>query len=97
MTDDKSQIINLLKNLKLFNGLDIDQLDLVADVIRPIPMKEADTIHVAKTAAPEVQESLAGGERSEPYPQHFLKLSGCPHCPCGLLRSPLLRARRYLA
>jgi Cyclic nucleotide-binding domain len=52
MTDDKSQIINLLKNLKLFNGLDIDQLDLVADVIRPIPMKEADTIHVAKTAAP---------------------------------------------
>jgi hypothetical protein len=46
MPDNRQQILTLLKKLKLFNGLDNAQLDQVAAFVRPVTLKEGETLHL---------------------------------------------------
>ena len=46
MPEDKQQIISMLQNLKLFDGLDSGQLDRVAALAHPILLKEGETLRM---------------------------------------------------
>ena len=46
MPDNSQQIISLLKKIKLFDGLDNDQLYRVAAFIRPVTLKEGESLHL---------------------------------------------------
>ncbi len=47
MPEDKLRIVTLLKNIRLFDGLDSDQLDQVASNIRPLALKEGETLQLS--------------------------------------------------
>ena len=49
MLADKSQVIPLLKGLKLFNGLDAAQLDQVADITQIVALKEGENLALDET------------------------------------------------
>jgi hypothetical protein len=46
MLDNRQQIISLLNKLKLFDGLDNTQLDQVAAIIRPVTLKDGESLHL---------------------------------------------------
>ena len=52
MPENNQQIITLLKKIRLFDGLDNDQLDRVAAFIYPLQLKEGETLHPYGTDSP---------------------------------------------
>jgi hypothetical protein len=46
MPENKQQIISMLKNIKLFDGLDYAQLDQVASFIQPTSLREGEALHL---------------------------------------------------
>jgi hypothetical protein len=46
MAENKQQIISMLKNIKLFDGLDYAQLDHVASFIQPVSLIEGETLRL---------------------------------------------------
>ena len=46
MPENRQQIISLLKKLRLFDGLDNAQLDQVAAFIRPVSLKEGESLRL---------------------------------------------------
>ncbi len=52
MPENRQPIISLLKKLKLFNGLDNAQLDQVAAFVRPVTLKEGESLRLNGTNYP---------------------------------------------
>ncbi len=52
MSASNQQIINLLKNISLFNGLDDVELDRVAADVHPITLKEGETLPIGGKESP---------------------------------------------
>jgi hypothetical protein len=46
MPENKQQIISLLKNIKLFDGLDIAQLDQLASFVQPVSLREGEALRL---------------------------------------------------
>jgi hypothetical protein len=52
MPQDNQQIIAMLKNIRLFDGLDSVQLDRVAAFAHPVLLKEGESLHLDATSTP---------------------------------------------
>ena len=52
MPDNRQQIISLLKKLKLFDGLDNVQLEQVAAFVRPVSLKEGESLRLDGSSYP---------------------------------------------
>jgi hypothetical protein len=52
MPDNRQQIISLLKQVKLFDGLNSSQLDQMAAFIRPVTLKEGESLHLDGSSYP---------------------------------------------
>ncbi len=52
MPQDNQQIIAMLKNIRLFDGLDSIQLDRVAAFAHPVLLKEGESLHLDATSTP---------------------------------------------
>jgi hypothetical protein len=52
MPDNRQQIISLLKKIKLFDGLDNAQLEQVVALVRPVTLKEGESLHLNGSGYP---------------------------------------------